>query len=129
MKPTELAALPTFAELEDEYILKLLEATEGNVTLAAKVSGMGRSTLYRKVKQLGIRTCGDRSSERRAAFLQELTAQREKAWALLQQAALGSPETHPTSQLRLDDPLLAEATERWEQPIQHEVRLMEQRQR
>lgn len=129
MNPTELAAFPTFAEIEDEYILRLLDACEGNVTLAAKVSGMGRATLYRKVKQLGIRTCGDRSFERREAFLQELTAQRAKAWALLQAAALGSPEPLQTSRLRLEPSGNPPTVTLPALTLQHEVRLMEQRQR
>jgi two-component system nitrogen regulation response regulator NtrX len=40
--------------VEREYILKKLEETNGNVTRTAELLGLERSTLYRKMKTLGI---------------------------------------------------------------------------
>jgi two-component system response regulator HydG len=45
--PTELISM---AEVEKRYILKVLEAVSGNRTLAARVLGFDRRTLYRKLE-------------------------------------------------------------------------------
>ena len=44
------------SEIERQYIQKVLEATNGNKTLAAKLLGFDRTTLYRKIEQLQIKT-------------------------------------------------------------------------
>ncbi len=42
------------SEIERQYIQKVLESTGGNKTLAAKLLGFDRTTLYRKIDQLRI---------------------------------------------------------------------------
>jgi two-component system response regulator HydG len=44
--PSELAPLE---EVERRYILRVLDSVAGNKTLAAKVLGLDRATLYRKL--------------------------------------------------------------------------------
>lgn len=46
--PTELLRLE---EVERRYIQHVLKATEGNKTMAAKILGLDRKTLYRKLKE------------------------------------------------------------------------------
>ncbi len=41
-------------EIERRYILHVLESVEGNKTTAAKILGLDRKTLYRKLKQYGV---------------------------------------------------------------------------
>ena len=57
-RPTEVYALsddptelPSMDVVEERYIRKVLAAVGGNKTLAAKVLGFDRRTLYRKLKQ------------------------------------------------------------------------------
>jgi two-component system response regulator HydG len=45
----DLSTLPTLAEVEDRYLRRVLEAVGDNKTLAAKVLGIDRKTLYRKL--------------------------------------------------------------------------------
>jgi two-component system response regulator HydG len=45
--------LLTLEEVERRYILRVLEATAGNKTLAAQILGMDRKTLYRKLERFG----------------------------------------------------------------------------
>jgi two-component system response regulator HydG len=40
-------------EAERRYILRVVESVGGNKTLAARVLGIGRKTLYRKLAQYG----------------------------------------------------------------------------
>jgi two-component system, NtrC family, response regulator HydG len=47
------AELPRLEEVERRYILRVMEAVGGNKTLAARVLGVGRKTLYRKLEQYG----------------------------------------------------------------------------
>jgi len=49
--PSELVPLE---EAERRYILRVLESVGGNKTLAARVLGIGRKTLYRKLEQYGV---------------------------------------------------------------------------
>jgi two-component system response regulator HydG len=49
--PSELVPLE---EAERRYILRVLETVGGNKTLAARVLGIGRKTLYRKLDQYGV---------------------------------------------------------------------------
>jgi two-component system response regulator HydG len=48
------ADLPSMDVVEERYILKVLAAVSGNKTLAAKVLGFDRRTLYRKLKQTNL---------------------------------------------------------------------------
>jgi two-component system response regulator HydG len=48
--PSELAPLE---EVERRYILKVMDAVGGNKTLAARVLGLDRKTLYRKLERYG----------------------------------------------------------------------------
>lgn len=48
--PNELVPLE---EIERRYILHVVEAVDGNKTLAARVLGLDRKTLYRKLQQYG----------------------------------------------------------------------------
>ena len=45
----------TLADLEREYIGKVLESTQGNKTEAAKLLGVDRTTLYRKLEEYKIK--------------------------------------------------------------------------
>jgi two-component system response regulator HydG len=49
--PSELAPLE---EVERRYILRVMEAVGGSRTLAARVLGIGRKTLYRKLEQYKV---------------------------------------------------------------------------
>ncbi|WP_027185299.1 sigma-54-dependent transcriptional regulator [Desulfovibrio inopinatus] len=55
-QPVASPALPdkliTLAELEDEYIRKVMQATSGNRNEAAEILGISRSSLWRKLKRL-----------------------------------------------------------------------------
>jgi hypothetical protein len=44
----------TLAEVERDHILKTLDDTHGRCTAAAKILGINRTTLYRKMKAYGI---------------------------------------------------------------------------
>jgi two-component system response regulator AtoC len=44
------------AVVERQYILRVLESVGGNKTLAARVLGVGRKTLYRKLEKYGLGT-------------------------------------------------------------------------
>ena len=46
--------LPTLAEMERRYVLKILKKTGYNKKLAAEVLGMPRTTLWRKLKEYGV---------------------------------------------------------------------------
>jgi len=50
------SAVPTapLAELEREYILRVLVSTDGNKSQAAKILGIDRRTLYRKLEDYGV---------------------------------------------------------------------------
>ena len=41
-------------EVEQRYILRMMEATGGNKTLAAQRLGITRKTLYRKLQEYGV---------------------------------------------------------------------------
>ena len=45
--------LVSFAEIERRYILHVLQSVAGNKTLAARILGLDRKTLYRKLQQYG----------------------------------------------------------------------------
>lgn len=48
--------LLTLAEHEQRYVERVLDATGGNKTQAAKVLGLDRRTLYRKLERYGAPT-------------------------------------------------------------------------
>jgi DNA-binding NtrC family response regulator len=50
----EIRYRPQPPESEREAILAALEASGGNRTQAARLLGMGRTTLYNKMKEYGI---------------------------------------------------------------------------
>jgi len=57
--PTAEAPVPelaTLEEIERAYILRVVERVGGNKTEAAKVLGIGRKTLYRKLQQMQVRS-------------------------------------------------------------------------
>jgi two-component system response regulator HydG len=54
--PTELVPLE---EVERRYIERVVEAVGGNKTDAAKILGVGRKTLYRKLETYGRRKSGE----------------------------------------------------------------------
>ena len=45
--------LPTLEEFERRYVLRVMEAVQGNKALAARVLGLDRKTLYRKLERYG----------------------------------------------------------------------------
>jgi DNA-binding NtrC family response regulator len=52
--PASGAALRTLAEVEREHVLRVLEACGGHQVDAARVLGIGRTTLWRKLRGFGI---------------------------------------------------------------------------
>ncbi len=50
----EPAAMDTLRELEQRHILQALEATKGDRQRAAKLLGIGKTTIYRKIKEYGL---------------------------------------------------------------------------
>jgi two-component system response regulator HydG len=48
--------LPTMEEVERRYVLRVLDAVQGNKALAARVLGLDRKTLYRKLERYGVAT-------------------------------------------------------------------------
>jgi two-component system response regulator HydG len=51
--------------MEREAILQALETTEGDRVRAARLLGIGKSTIYRKLKEYGIEDKSDSSSSPR----------------------------------------------------------------
>lgn len=54
-KGVAVPPLPSMASIEAEAIKSALDFYRGNVTMAAKALGIGRNTLYRKMKEYGNR--------------------------------------------------------------------------
>ena len=54
----EPALMPTLDEVERRYIEKVLRLTGGNKTQAARVVGLDRRTLYRRIDKLDVDTRG-----------------------------------------------------------------------
>ena len=50
----DLQPLPSLAEVEHRHIERVLQATEGNVSRAARVLGIDRVTLYSKIRKFNI---------------------------------------------------------------------------
>ena len=59
--PSELV---TMDELERRYILRVLEALNGNKSLAAQTLGLDRKTLYRKLQLYGVAVCAPAQKNR-----------------------------------------------------------------
>ena len=51
----ETRGSPTLKELEESYILQVLNDSQWNITRASQVLGINRSTLHKKIKRLGLR--------------------------------------------------------------------------
>jgi len=51
--------LATLQELEQRAILQALEATKGDRLRAAKLLGIGKTTIYRKLKEYGLEDVAD----------------------------------------------------------------------
>jgi two-component system response regulator HydG len=48
------SGLLSLEQVEQQYILHVLESTGGNRTQTARILGLDRKTLYRKLKQFGV---------------------------------------------------------------------------
>jgi transcriptional regulator of acetoin/glycerol metabolism len=46
--------LPTLKDLEKDHIIKVIKFTDNNITQSANILGIGRNTLYRKLKEYNI---------------------------------------------------------------------------
>ena len=55
-------AVATLRELEQRHILQALEATKGDRQRAAKLLGIGKTTIYRKIKEYGLEDAVDSTS-------------------------------------------------------------------
>lgn len=53
-RPTRSGPMPTIGEMEKELILKALKECGGNKGKAADMLGVGRKTIYRKIKKYGL---------------------------------------------------------------------------
>ena len=51
---TDPAELLPMEEIERRYILHALDSVDGNKSTAARILGLDRKTLYRKLKQYGV---------------------------------------------------------------------------
>lgn len=51
---TNIDEMPTLAEVEETHIRQVIDKSNGNMALASRVLGIGRSTLYRRAKEIGI---------------------------------------------------------------------------
>ena len=54
MAPEDKTLTGARKHFEKEHILTILAETNGNVTQAAKILGVDRANLYRKMERLGI---------------------------------------------------------------------------
>ncbi len=53
-KFTSIEEMPSLAEVEESHIRQVIDKSNGNMALASRVLGIGRSTLYRRAKEIGI---------------------------------------------------------------------------
>jgi transcriptional regulator of acetoin/glycerol metabolism len=49
------AAIPNLRDVEKEFMQKVLDDCKGNISLAAKTLGIGRTTLYQKIKHYALK--------------------------------------------------------------------------
>lgn len=47
-------AYPTLKEIEREAIIDTLRITKGDIVKASKMLGVGRATIYRRLKRYGV---------------------------------------------------------------------------
>ena len=52
--PARRSKSPTLQEIEKEYIVETLEQTDWNITQAAKILGINRVTLHKKINRFGL---------------------------------------------------------------------------
>ena len=52
----DMASLPTLSEIEEKYILEVLESCEGNKSQAARVLGVSRQGLIERIKRMERRS-------------------------------------------------------------------------
>lgn len=69
---SKLHLLPTLAQREYRYIARVLRIVEGDITLAARVLGIGRATLYRRIRGFDIETRGQRKHREACERLRRL---------------------------------------------------------
>jgi len=55
--------MPTLEEIERRYILRVLQAADGNRTLASRILGLDRKTLYRKLQRYGVDAAGETDAD------------------------------------------------------------------
>jgi transcriptional regulator of acetoin/glycerol metabolism len=67
MEPLQSVGTRKMSEVESEAIRQALVAFNGNYTEAAKALGMGRATLYRKLKSYQINGDESRAAKKKAA--------------------------------------------------------------
>jgi two-component system response regulator HydG len=60
---TDPTGLPSLESLENDYIRHVLESLRGNRTQAARLLGIGRRTLYRRLDRIAKGSTGDRGAE------------------------------------------------------------------
>ncbi len=65
-RPAALSAraaprFPTMEEIERDAVGRALEASQGNVAEAARLLELGKATLYRKIRQFGLKALGEAS--------------------------------------------------------------------
>ena len=53
--PKKPHAVEKFVDCERDYFQRLLHACQGNICAAVQMSGIGRSTIYRKIADYGIK--------------------------------------------------------------------------
>jgi DNA-binding NtrC family response regulator len=72
-KLRKLQELPTLQEFSDRYTREVLEMCDGDMSLAARVLGVGRASLYRWQSRLNVTTKGQRDKARAAAIKAEFS--------------------------------------------------------
>jgi transcriptional regulator of acetoin/glycerol metabolism len=50
-------AFLSLRDVEGDAIIRMLESTAGDRTMAAHLLGIGRTTMYRKLKECGLGSC------------------------------------------------------------------------
>ena len=54
LRAAEPAAAPSIKEMELRSLMRAIEAAGGNISRAAKALGVGRDTVYRRLKKYGV---------------------------------------------------------------------------
>ena len=50
----QLASIPTLDDMERAHIMRTMESCRGNLSMTARTLGIGRTTLYRKLRRYGV---------------------------------------------------------------------------